>query len=82
MKKPVFFLLVAVLLLGLCPGVFAQSGIQTMDSRSVVNANGACTVDLTITLQLDEAAQLVFPIPADGNGNIALGIGQKGLQSL
>lgn len=65
MKKLVVLLLVAVLCVGLCPGVYAQSGIQTMDSRTVVHSNGTCDVDLTVTLLLEEDLQPVFPIPAD-----------------
>ena len=65
MKKLALLLLVAVLCIGLCPQAFAQSGIQTLDSRSVISANGACSVDLNVTLCLDEAADPVFPIPAE-----------------
>ena len=65
MKKLALLLLVAALCMGLCFSAFAQSGIQTLDSRSVVSANGACSVDLTVQLCLDEAAQPVFPIPAE-----------------
>ena len=64
MKKLAVFLLVAALCIGLCPGVFAQSEIQSLDSRAMVNSNGSCTVDLTVTLSLDEAVEPVFPIPA------------------
>lgn len=67
MKKTVLFVLVAVLCIGLCPGVFAQSGIQTLDGRYAVSASGACSVDLTVTLLLEEAAQPVFPLPAEAS---------------
>ena len=65
MKKAAIFVLIAMLLTMLCPGAFAQSGIQLLDSRSVVSSGGACDVDLTVTLFLDEAAEPVFPIPAE-----------------
>ena len=64
MKRLVLLLLAAVLCVGLCPGVYAQSGIQTLDSRCSVSANGVCSVDLTVTLLLEEPVQPVFPIPA------------------
>ena len=64
MKKLVVLLLVAALFTALCPGVLAQSSIQTLDSRTVVNASGACSVDMTVNLCLDQAAQPVFPIPS------------------
>ena len=76
MKKLVVLLLVAVLCVGLCPGVAAQSGIQTLDSRCNVSANGSCSVDLTVTLLLEEPAQPVFPIPAEAT-EITLN-GQRG----
>ena len=65
MRKLVLLLLVTVLCIGLCPGVAAQSQIDTLDSRAVVTSNGACTVDLTVTLSLDEAADPIFSIPAE-----------------
>lgn len=67
MKKLVFFLLVAALLLGLCPGAHAQNGIQTLDSQCTVNANGACSVNMTVTLCLEEADDPVFPLPAEAS---------------
>lgn len=67
MKKLLVLLLVAVLCLGLCPGVFAQSSIQTLDIRSNVSASGACSIDLTVILHLDEAVQPVFPIPSEAS---------------
>ena len=65
MKKLAVLLLVAVLCTTLCPGVFAQSSIQALDSRTVVSASGACSVDMTVNLCLDGAAQPVFPIPSE-----------------
>ena len=65
MKKLAVLLLVAVLCIGLCPGVYAQSGIQSLDMRTVISSSGACDVDLTVTLSLEEDLQPVFPIPAD-----------------
>jgi hypothetical protein len=76
MKKLVAFLLIAILCIGLCPGVFAQSGIQTLDGRYAVSTSGACSVDLTVTLLLKEAAQPVFPLPAEAS-DITLN-GQRG----
>ena len=64
-KKLILFLLLATLVATICPGVLAQSSIQTLDSRSVVSDSGACTVDMTINLHLDAAAQPVFPIPSE-----------------
>lgn len=65
MRKLVVLLLVAVLCVGLCPGVYAQSGIQSLETRAVVSSSGVCDVDLTVTLSLEEDMQPVFPIPAD-----------------
>ena len=76
MKKLMLLLLVAVLCVGLCPKAFAQSGIQTLDSRYTVSAKGSCSVDLTVTLLLEESAQPVFPIPAEAT-EISLN-GQRG----
>lgn len=64
MKKIVALLLAAVLFVTLCPGVFAQTSIQALDSRSVVSADGSCSVDMTVTLCLNEAVRPVFPIPS------------------
>lgn len=65
MKKLVLFLLLAALCLGLCSGVSAQSEIQTMDSHCIVNDKGACSVNTSVTLTLDESADLTFPLPAE-----------------
>lgn len=63
MKKILVLVLVMGLCMGLCTGVYAQSSIQTLVNRSIVSANGVCSVDLAVTLCLDEATELVFPIP-------------------
>lgn len=65
MKKLAVLLLVAALIVTFCSGALAQSSIQTLDCRAVVSDSGACSVDLTINLHLDAAAQPVFPIPAE-----------------
>ena len=67
MKKLAVFLLFAALFVTLCPGVLAQSSIQTLDYRAVVSDSGACSVDLTVNLHLDAAAQPVFPIPSEAS---------------
>lgn len=71
MRKLVVLLLLAALCLVLCPSAFAQSSIQQLDSRCIVSDNGACDVNLTVILRLDEAAQPVFPIPAQA-GDVTL----------
>lgn len=65
MRKTVLFLLMAALCMGLCFGVSAQSEIQTMDTQCIVNDNGACSVNTNVTLTLDQAADLTFPLPAE-----------------
>ena len=65
MKKTALFLLMAVLCMGLCFGVSAQSEIQTMDTQCTVNDKGACAVNTNVTLTLDQAADLTFPLPAE-----------------
>ena len=65
MRKLALLLLVAVLCVGLCPGVYAQSGIESLETRAVVSSSGVCDVDLTVTLSLEEDMQPIFPIPAD-----------------
>lgn len=67
MKKLMALLLVAVLLTSLCPGVFAQTSIQSLDSRSVVSADGSCAVNMSVTLCLSEAAKPVFPLPSEAD---------------
>ena len=57
----VFFLLILALTLP----VGAVSGISSADSETLVNSNGVCTVNLTLTLVLEEPrADLTFPLPA------------------
>ena len=80
MKKLLALLLVAVLFVVLCPGVFAQTSIQTLDSRSVVSADGSCSVDMTVTLCLTEAVKPVFPIPSDAS-DVTLNGGRGSLNS-
>lgn len=67
MKKLVAFLLVALLWLGLCPGVFAQSSVQMLDSRGTVSDNGECSVEMSVTLRLEEAEDLSFPLPPEAS---------------
>lgn len=65
MKKPVALLLVALLCMGLCSAVSAQSAIQSMDSRCTVAPGGSCDLELTVLLRLDEGSKPPFPIPAE-----------------
>ena len=65
MKKLVALLLVAMLCMGLCTAVSAQSAIQSLDSRCSVAAGGSCELELIVLLYLDEGAKPGFPIPAE-----------------
>lgn len=67
MKKLLVLLLVSVLCVSLCTNVFAQSSVQSMVTRCAVSHSGACSVELAVTLCLDEAVQPVFPIPGDAS---------------
>ena len=80
MKKLVALLLVAMLCMGLCTTVSAQSAIKSLDSRCSVAAGGSCDLEMTILLYLDEGAKPAFPIPAEAT-DVTLN-GQRGSVTL
>ena len=61
MKKLVALLLVALLCMGLCTTVSAQSAIKSLDSRCSVAAGGSCDLEMTILLYLTKGQSLRFP---------------------
>ncbi len=67
MKRLLILLLVTALCLGLCVAASAQSSIQMLDSQCTVSASGACNLNLSVTLCLDEPVQPMFPIPAEAS---------------
>ena len=80
MKKLVALLLVALLCMGLCTTVSAQSAIKSLDSRCSVAAGGSCDLEMTMLLYLDEGAKPAFPIPAEAT-DVTLN-GQRGSVTL
>lgn len=49
----------------LCITASADSYATLVESFSTVNADGDCTVNLTVTLHLDNSGDMTFPLPAN-----------------
>lgn len=62
----------------LCISASADSYATLVESFSTVNADGDCTVNLTVTLHLDNAGDMTFPLPANArditmnNGSVSM----------
>ena len=77
MKHLLAIFLAIVLCIGLTSTVSAQSAGEQLRSDTIIDSHGNAVVNLTVTLNMEEAvADPVFPIPADA-GEITLNGGEQ-----
>ena len=77
MKHLLAIFLAIVLCIGLISTVSAQSAGEQLRSDTIIDSHGNAVVNLTVTLNMEEAvADPVFPIPADA-GEITLNGGEQ-----
>lgn len=66
MRKVAAWVAVFLLTAALAVPALAASGIQAMDSRATVTADGSCQVELNVTLRLEQPVEnLTFPVPGN-----------------
>lgn len=66
MRKSLIAILIMAIILMICTGAGAESGVTSMKYTAVVSSDGGCEVTMLTTLNLESRVDgLTFPIPAD-----------------
>ena len=74
MRKLACFFMVLLLLSVMCVPVMATQGTGAR-ADAVLDADGSCQVTLSLTLQLDQAGEVRFPVPGNARGITLNGAG-------